>query len=326
MALSLADVLAHLPEEIRDLFEDPAVTEVMLNPDGSVWRERHGRVERVRGVRVKPRRLQAAALAIARPLGHDADAERPLVDARLPDGSRVAICGPPVTEAHAITVRRFAAALTLDDLIANGSVDPKACQPALDALAARRNVLISGGTGSGKTTLLGALAGRLDKRERVVVIEDTRELPLEIHNSLRMEARRGEEEVEPITVRDLVRHSLRHRPDRVIVGEVRGEEAYDLLQALNTGHGGSLSTIHARSAGRGPGRLAACAMQAAADVPWDVLCGMVGEAIDVVVHVGRDYASGKRGVREVLELERYDPDRAAWIWAGPAQPAEAAGE
>ena len=318
MPMSLADVLAHLPEAVRRQFEDPEVTEVMLNPDGSVWRERRGRVKRVPGIRVEAKNLEAAAISIARPLGHEVSCERPLIDARLPDGSRVAICSPPVTEAHAITVRRFGKTLTLDDLIANGSVDPEACAPALDALAARRNVLISGGTGSGKTTLLGALGGRLDDGERVIVIEDTRELQLEIRNSLRFEGRRQEEGMEAVTVRDLVRHSLRHRPDRVIVGEVRGGEALDLLQALNTGHGGSLSTIHARSAGRAPGRLAACAMQAAGDLPWDVLCGMVGEAIDVVVHVGRDYTTGRRGVRDVLELESYDSGRGVWVWAGAA--------
>lgn len=314
--LALADVLAQLPPDVRPLFGDAGVSEVMLNPDGSVWREVDGVVSRVRGVEVGRRELEAAAMAIARPLNSDAAAGSPPLDARLPDGSRVAICCPPVAEAHAVTVRRFPVRRSLDDLVGAGALEEGAAAAVLEALAGGRNVLISGGTGSGKTTLLGALAGRLGGGERVVVIEDTRELAIEAPNILRLEAQRGSDEREEVTVRDLVRHALRHRPDRLIVGEVRGGEALDLLQALNTGHGGSLCTIHARSAQKAPGRLAACAAQAGAELPWDVLCTMVGEAVDVVLHVARDGATGRREVRGCDELKGYEAGGRGWVWGG----------
>ena len=305
----------HLPEGVRGAFRDERVTEVMCNPDGSVWRERGGRIDRLGEADVGPDERAEAVRAIAHPLGHEASAKHPIVDARLPDGSRVAILCPPVTESHAITVRRFGfPALTLGDLIQSGSVDPVLCEPAILAVENRRNVLISGGTGSGKTTFLQALAGQLDERERLLVIEDTRELDLgPLPNLLRCEAARVEGA--SVTVRDLVRAALRHRPDRILVGEVRGAEALDLLQALNTGHGGSLSTIHAGSAASAPALLAQCAMQARDGLPWDAVCLMVGEAIDIVCHVERDRELGSRRVRECLELRGYDPRR-GWMW-GP---------
>ena len=313
--LTLEDVLAHLPAEVREAFRDPAVTEVMLNPDGSAWYERRGQVHRLDGVEIGAAARESATAAIAHPLGHEASSKKPIVDARLPDGSRVAIFCPPITESHAITVRRFGSpALSLGDLIKSGTVDPDRCEPAILAVGSRRNVLISGGTGSGKTTVLQALAGQLEQRERIIVIEDTRELDLDVlPNCLRCEASRAEGG--EVSVRDLVRGSLRHRPDRIFVGEVRGAEALDLLQALNTGHGGSLSTIHAANAKAAPQRLAQCAMQARDGLPWEAVCLMVGEAVDVVCHVERDADSGQRRVTDCLELRGFDP-RAGWIW-GP---------
>lgn len=316
--LTLDDVLAQLPEELREVFEDPHVTEVMCNPDGSVWRERAGRIDRLQDVVFGPKERSEAVRAIAHPLGREADEKHPIVDARLPDGSRVAILCPPVTESHAITVRRFGwPALTLSDLIQSKSVDPDLCEAAITAIEDRRNVLISGGTGSGKTTFLQALAGQLDPRERVMVIEDTRELDLGVMpNLVRCEAARfaggG------VTVRELVRAALRHRPDRILVGEVRGAEALDLLQALNTGHGGSLSTIHAKRAALAPAALAQRAMQAQDGIPWDAVCLMVGEAIDVVCHVERDKELGVRQVTECLQLRGYEPGR-GWLWGPEAE-------
>ena len=255
--LNLGDVLAHLPPPVRAPFKDPAVTEVMLNSDGSAWYERGGRVEAIAGVEVSDKEREAAAVAIARPLGFPADEAHPLADARLPDGSRVAVTCPPVVLSHEIVVRRFGSPpLSLTDLVRSGSVDLKVCEPALEAIGDRKNVLVSGGTSSGKTTLLQALAGELHRRERVIVIEDTRELDLAgLPNCSRWEARRGraDDGLPSVTVRRLVRHALRARPDRIFVGEVRGSEALDLLQALNTGHGGSLSTIHAPRSQGGAG-------------------------------------------------------------------------
>ncbi len=312
--LTLEDVLASLPEAVREAFRDPQVSEVMLNPDGSVWFERGGRIRHLRDAEIGAEAREAATTAIAHPLGHEASRKKPIVDARLPDGSRVAIWCPPIVESHAITVRRFGSpALSLQDLIERGSVDPALCEPAILAVESRRNVLVSGGTGSGKTTFLQALAGQLDPRERVIVIEDTREMDLGVlPNCLRSEASRiegGE-----VSVRDLVRGALRHRPTRIFVGEVRGSEALDLLQALNTGHGGSLSTIHADSARKAPGRLAQCAMQAKDGLPWEAVCLMVGEAIDVVCHVELDEETGQRRVAECLELRSFDPREREWLW------------
>ena len=316
--LTLEDVLAHLPKGVRGAFEDERVTEVMLNPDGSVWYERGGRIDRLEVADIGPPERADAVRAMAHPLGHEASAKHPIVDARLPDGSRVAILCPPVTESHAITVRRFGfPALTLGDLIKSGSVDPVLCQPAIMAVEERHNVLISGGTGSGKTTFLQALAGQLDARERLLVIEDTRELDLgPLPNLLRCEAARVDGA--SVSVRDLVRAALRHRPDRILVGEVRGAEALDLLQALNTGHGGSLSTIHAGSAETAPARLAQCAMQARDGLPYEAVCLMVGEAVDVVCHVERDKELGTRRVTECRELRGYDP-RSGWLWGPEAE-------
>jgi len=205
-------------------------------------------------------------------------------------------------------------ALALGDLIKSKSVDPALCAPAIAAIEERRNVLISGGTGSGKTTFLQALAGQLEPSERVMVVEDTRELDLGgMPNLIRCEP--AQVDGSSVTVRERVRAALRHRPDRIFVGEFRGAEALDLLQALNTGRGGSLSTIHAGSAKRAPARLALCASQAQDGLPWDAICLMVGEAIDVVCHVERDGEHGTRRVVECLELRGYERGR-GWLW-GP---------
>ena len=319
--LTLAEVLAFLPPQLRALFDDESVTELMLNGAGPVWCERGGRLELVEGVEVDAGTLRTTAIRIARPLGYEADQSAPLVDARLPDGSRVAIACPPITTEHAITVRRFGGrALRVDDLVQSGSLPKQTAAHAVGAIAARKNVLISGGTGTGKTTLLQALAGALAGGDRVIVIEDTRELRIDVQNCLRLEARLGGGNGR-VTIRDLVRHSLRHRPDRIIVGEVRGAEGLDLLQALSTGHGGSLSTIHADSADLAPNRLALCAMLAGAQLPWEVLCQMVADSIHLCLHLERDTATGWRGVRQARVLRAYDPEERRWIWEPAGAPA-----
>ena len=194
------------------------------------------------GARLDAQSIFRAAVQIARPLGKDPIAE-PIIDARLADGSRVAICGPPAAPCAAITIRRFGGrAFTIDELTVGGSLPGLVVAESAAVLQSGRNVLISGGTGSGKTTLLNALISLLPAEGCVISIEDTLELRLRRANCLRLEARglgdRG------VTIRDLVRHALRHRPDHIVVGEVRGAEAADLLEALNTGHGGSLATVH----------------------------------------------------------------------------------
>ena len=300
---------------LEAVLEDPGVSEVMINGPGSVWVERGGAMEPVDAPALDGAALYRAAIQIARPLGLD-PASRPVLDARLEDGSRVAISAPPASPEVAITIRRFGGrAFTARDLVGMGSLPDEVYRAARDALRSRRNVLVSGGTGSGKTTLLGALIGLLPEDDRIVAIEDTLELRIDRANCLRFEAggdpggdggARG-----AVSIRDLVRHALRHRPDHIVVGEVRGGEAADLLQALNTGHGGSLTTVHANNARSALSRLASCAMQAEGALPWEVTCRGVVDGISLVLHMTR--RAGRRLVEEAIEVRGYDAAENRWI-------------
>ncbi len=294
---------------LESLLEDAQVSEIMVNGPGNVWVERSGKLELHEAPALTAAWLHRAAIHIARPLGLD-PAARPVLDARLEDGSRVAICTPPAAPEVAITIRRFGGrAFTAEDLVRMGSLPEEALHAARTTLLARRNVLVSGGTGSGKTTLLNALIELLPEDERIVAIEDTLELRIDRANCLRFEA--GATHETPVSIRDLVRHALRHRPDHIVVGEVRGGEAADLLQALNTGHGGSLTTIHANNAKSALSRLASCAMQAGDALPWEVTCRGVVDGIALVLHVTR--RDGRRFVEEALEVRGYDAATGRWI-------------
>ncbi len=295
---------------LEKLLGDPEVSEVMINGPGNVWIEREGRLESHEAPELTAAWLHRAAIHIARPLGLD-PAARPILDARLEDGSRVAICTPPASPEVAITIRRFGGrAFSTDDLVKMGSLHKDVLRAARSILLSRRNVLVSGGTGSGKTTLLNALIELLPEDERIVAIEDTLELRIDRANCLRFEAGAVQSEA-PVSIRDLVRHALRHRPDHIVVGEVRGGEAADLLQALNTGHGGSLTTIHANNARSALSRLASCAMQAGDSLPWEVTCRGVVDGIALVIHVTR--RDGRRFVEEAVEVHGYDAAAGRWI-------------
>ena len=302
---------------LETLLEDPEVSEIMINGPGNVWIERGGRLEPHEAPALTAAWLHRAAIHIARPLGLD-PAARPILDARLEDGSRVAICTPPASPEVAITIRRFGGrAFSAQDLVRMGSLPETVLGAARSALLARRNILVSGGTGSGKTTLLNALIELLPEDERSVAIEDTLELRIERANCLRFEAGAVGTETS-VSIRDLVRHALRHRPDHIVVGEVRGGEAADLLQALNTGHGGSLTTIHANNARSALSRLASCAMQAEGALPWEVTCRGVVDGISLVLHTTRQ--RGRRFVEEALAVRGYDAAKGRWIaepiWSG----------
>ena len=317
--LSLGEVLTALPDRLQKVFEDSRVTELMINSPDSVWYERDGCLYPVPTHGLTQRDLKATAMRIARPLGLDADKRAPIVDARLPDGSRVAIACPPITETYALSIRRFGTRpWTADMLVEAGSLPREVLELAGRALSERSNILISGGTGTGKTTLLGALASLINEQERIVSIEDTRELQIAAPNCLRLEARGAN-----VTIRNLVRHALRHRPDRLILGEVRGEEAEDLIQALNTGHGGSISTVHANSARAALTRLATCALQSATAPPWGVVCELVALAVQFVIHLERSL-DGKRSVRQVLRINSYDQARGGFdcsiVWNSAGLP------
>jgi pilus assembly protein CpaF len=291
---------------LEPLLRDTAVDEVMVNGVAPVWVERAGRLEPTDVRFPSIAALRDVIERILAPLGRRVDEAEPLCDARLPDGARVNVVIPPLApDGPILTVRRFRArGLTADDLVACGTWDA----PLRDALAAavrgRLNVLVSGGTGSGKTTTLNALSSFVAAGERIVTIEDTLELRLQQPHVVRLEARppsvegRGE-----VTIRRLVRNALRMRPDRIVVGEVRGGEALDMLAAMTTGHDGSLSTVHAGSPEEALRRLETLALMAGVGLPHAAIREQVADAIDLVVHQTRMPDGGRRVVA-VAEIVR----------------------
>ena len=257
--------------------------------------------------------LTVAIKNIARTCGDEISEEEPILDARLEDGSRVAAMFPPCSVGGAtLTIRRFSRRYSLDDLVDVGSVPHDAAALLRRAVASRQNVLISGGTGTGKTTLLNALAATIPDTDRIALIEETSEILLEKPNHVRFEARKGRAPfggtapLPPVTIADLLRATLRHRPDRIIVGEVRGAEAFDLLQALNTGHLGSMTTIHSNSAEQALTRLAHCVISGTAGLPHGSVRAAIALAIDLVAHIARE--AGQRRITELLAVRRYDTE------------------
>ena len=310
MSISLHDIAPFLPG-LEPLLDDMDISELMINGPGNVWVERIGQgLAPIAAPALDAAALHRAAIHIARPLGLNPLVD-PILDARLEDGSRVAISVAPATPHTAITIRRFGARrFTADDLVQLGSLTPGQLELIRENLLGRQNVLVSGGTGSGKTTLLNALIALLPGDERIVAIEDTLELHIAHSNCVRFETVEATDKgPRSVTIRDLVKHSLRHRPDHIVVGEVRGAEAADLLQALNTGHGGSLTTIHANNAVSALSRLASCAMQAGG-LPWEVLCRSVVDGISLVVHTSR--IAGRRAVEEIRILHDWEPGDNSW--------------
>lgn len=310
--MSSLDRILPFLRPIEDLLRDPSVTEVMVNAGGArVFVERDGALEFVAGRTLEPRNLTVAIKNIARACGDEISEAQPMLDARLEDGSRVAAMFPPcAVGGPTLTVRKFTRRYSLQDLVAARALSAILAEELTQAVASQQNILISGGTGTGKTTLLNALAAHVPDRDRIVVIEETAEIHLEKSNLVRFEARRAqiplgqEQPLPPVTIADLVRATLRHRPDRILVGEVRGAEAFDLLQALNTGHLGSLSTIHANSAEQALVRLAHCVLTANVGLPHASVREAIALAIHVVVHVAR--INGRRQVTEVMNLRGYD--------------------
>jgi pilus assembly protein CpaF len=308
---SLDRILPFL-KPIEDLLLDPTITEVMVNDGGRrVFVEREGALEVVPARSLESRNLTVAIKNIARACGDEISDVQPVLDARLEDGSRVAAMFPPCAVAGpALTIRKFTRRYTLDELVALRSLTPEIATHLRCATAGQQNILISGGTGTGKTTLLNALAALIPDGDRIVVIEETAEIHLEKSNLLRFEARRAqmplghETPLPPVTIADLLRATLRHRPDRILVGEVRGPEAFDLLQALNTGHLGSLSTIHANSAEQALARLAHCVLTANVGLPHRSTREAIALAIHLIVHIAR--VKGRRTVTEVVRLHGYD--------------------
>ena len=276
--------------------QDPTVTEVMVNAGTEVWVERRGVVERVGTIR--PATVLAVVEHLLTPLGRRLDRAHPAVDARLPDGARLcAVIEPVAVDGPCVSVRRFAATpIGLD-----GFAPPEVVALLQELVDARCNVVVSGATSSGKTTLLNALAAHLPGTHRVITLEDVAELRLQHPHVVRLETREATPDgVGAVTLSDLLRTALRLRPDRLVVGEVRGAEAVHLLQALNTGHDGSLCTVHANSAADALDRLASLVLQEVPSWPMAAVRHHLARAVDVVVHVER-HERGRR-VAEVREV------------------------
>jgi pilus assembly protein CpaF len=288
------------------LLADPAVEEVMVNGFDRVFVERGGRIEQTAIAFADEDELRNAIERILAPLGRRVDELSPMVDARLADGSRVNVVIPPLAiDGPAISIRRFGAQRPGPDrLVELGTLDPEQRQRLEEAVRTRRSILVSGGTGSGKTTLLNALSSFLGPEERVVTIEDAAELRLQQPHVVRLESRpAGVEGRGEVTIRDLLRNALRMRPDRIVIGEVRGPEALDLLTALNTGHDGALSTIHANSPRDAIARLETLALMAGVGLPHEAIAEQVRRGIDLLVHLQR-MPDGSRKVTEIAAVEK----------------------
>jgi pilus assembly protein CpaF len=289
---------------LEELLDDSEVEEVMVNGHEAVYVERRGRVERTPVRFDSEQALRDVIERILAPVGRRVDELSPMADARLADGSRVNVVIPPLAvDGPVLSVRRFAGTRPDPDaLVAGGTLDLELRDLLETAIGDRRSVIVCGGTGSGKTTLLNALSSWIDPRDRIVTIEDAAELRLRQPHVVRLESRpasvegRGE-----VTIRDLLRNALRMRPDRIVIGEVRGVEALDLLTALNTGHEGALSTVHANSPGDALRRLETLALMAGVGLPHDAIREQIGRGVDLVVHMSRR-PDGRRVVEEVAEV------------------------
>ena len=300
----LADLVGLGP--LEPLLADADVTEVMVNGDGAVWVERGGRLERT-ALALDPPTVLHLIEKVVGPLGLRVDRASPLVDARLPDGSRVNAVVPPLAvDGPCLTIRRFGAqTIPLDAFCA-----PPVAALLRDAVRARRNIVVCGGTGSGKTTLLNALAKEIPQGERIITIEDAAELRLPQEHVVRLEARPANAEgAGEVRIRDLVRNALRMRPDRIVVGECRGPEALDMLQAMNTGHEGSLSTCHANGPDDALRRLETMVLMGDVALPLTAVREQLTSALDLLVMVTRRGA--RRAISDVAEVVDVDGHGAA---------------
>ncbi len=296
------DLLGYGP--IQALLDDVSVSEIMVNSTEPIWVERHGQLEETPRSFASEDHLRRVIDRIVDQIGRRVDESSPMVDARLPDGSRVnAVIPPLAVDGPALTIRKFSHdPLTIDDLIGFGSMSSNLSDLLRAAVAGRVSILISGGTGTGKTTMLNVISNFIPDGERLVTIEDAVELQLQQRHVVRLETRppnvEGKGEVE---IRALVRNSLRMRPDRIIVGEVRGAEALDMLQAMNTGHEGSLTTLHANSPRDALARLETMVLMAGLDLPLAAIREQIASAIQLIVQIGR-LSDGTRRVTQVAEV------------------------
>jgi pilus assembly protein CpaF len=302
------DTVGHGP--LEKLLADESVTEIMVNGPDDVWVEREGRLYETPVRFIDGSHVRRIINKIVAQIGRRIDESSPMVDARLPDGSRVNAVIPPLSlSGPLVTIRKFSRRrLDLAELVRLGTLSQEAVDFLERCIAAELNILISGGTGTGKTTLLNAVSAAIPDSERIITIEDAAELQLNQRHVLRLESRpKNVEGSGEIPVRELVRNSLRMRPDRIIVGEVRGAETLDMLQAMNTGHDGSLSTVHANSPRDALSRLETMVMMAGFDLPVRAIRQQVSAALELIVHLER-LEDGARRVTSIAEVQRMESE------------------
>src|SRR5229473_2400707 len=293
---------------IQHLILDPDISEIMINGPERIFIEKAGYLQAVPGVKLTPESLIVAVKNIARRLGDDISEAKPILDSRLPDGSRVAAVIPPCSiHGVALTIRKFNShRFKMKDLIEVGTLTAELAAQLENYVAQRKNILICGGTSSGKTTLANILIESIPIHERIVLIEDTAEIQIQKENVVRFEARQEQNGLPAVTIRDLLKATLRHRPDRIILGEIRSGEAFDLLQLLNTGHSGTLSTVHANSAAQGISRFTTCVLQSGVEMPYRAIRTNIGDSLNIIVQIER--RPGVRFVSRVLEIRGYEPE------------------
>ena len=289
---------------IEPLLRDDSISEIMGNPDASWWCERNGNLEQETSIHFDAGRLRTGLEVIANQLGKKLDEDNPILNAQLPDGSRLSAVIPPVAPAPAMTIRKFTSRhFNIDDLVRRGTLSESLAEFLQEQIRCGKTLLISGGTGTGKTTLLRILAEAIPDRERLVVIEDTPELQIQKPNIVAV-ASQTDTFKTPVSFEELLKSSLRWRPDRIILGEVRGTEARTLLDSFNTGHAGSLATIHANSAEKALQRFANLVMRSHPQANFSETEAEIGEVVDFIVHIERQ--PGRRVIREVLRMMGYD--------------------
>ncbi|MBY0517379.1 MAG: CpaF family protein [Bacteriovoracaceae bacterium] len=320
------DAIANLLSPIGDLLKDPSVSEIMINGPKDIFIEKKGQCIRVPNQFPDEDALMASMRAIAQSVGRVIDADNPRLDARLPDGSRIAVVIPPMArQGTTVAIRKFSEEkLGLKDMINFGSISPEGARFLDCCMYLGKNTLVSGGTGSGKTTMLNVLGGRMPKHQRLLIIEDAAELQIKADHVVRFETRKANPDrgIKEVSIRDLVESALRLRPDRIIVGEVRGPEALDLLNAMGTGHDGSMGTVHANTPIDACTRLETLCLSGDGRIPPDAIRKMVGSALHMIVQCSRYHDGGRRTshISEVLGVDEHGryivKDIFRWIQTG----------